>query len=140
MPESCTPVFEVIERTIDDEKRLVLSVQHVENGQTVTSELSMGSRRKMNILGRYLRLIYHWIKSDVRDVEIEEETLEVLVGLYSTGSDVDLASLLELDAAELEHHLGELFDDNLVTDAELPCELTPQGRFVVNEEIEGVNV
>ena len=132
--------FEVIERTIDDAKRLVLSVQHVENGQTVTSEISMDSRRKMNILGRYLRLIYHWIKSDVRDVEIEEGTLEVLVGLYSTGSDVDLASLLELETAELEHHLAELFDDNLVTDAELPCELTPQGRFVVNEEIEGVNV
>ncbi|SFR43843.1 CheF family chemotaxis protein [Halogeometricum limi] len=132
--------FEVIERTIDDEKRLVLSVQHVENGQTVTSEMSMGSRRKMNILGRYLRLIYHWIKSDVRDVEVEEETLEVLVGLYSTGPGIDLASLLDLDEAELASRLGELYDDNLITESELPCDLTPQGRFVVNEEIEGVNV
>lgn len=132
--------FEVIERTIDDEKRLVLSVQHVENGQTVTSEISMGSRRKMNILGRYLRLIYHWIKSDVRDVEVEEETLEVLVGLYSTGPEMDIASLLDLDDDELDHRLGELFDDNLITDEELPCDLTPQGRFVVNEEIEDVNV
>ncbi|RYJ13460.1 chemotaxis protein CheF [Halogeometricum borinquense] len=132
--------FEVIERTIDDEKRLVLSVQHVENGQTVTTEISMGSRRKMNILGRYLRLIYHWIKSDVRDVEIEEETLEVLVGLYSTGPEIDIASLLDLEEDELEHRLAELFDDDLITDEELPCDLTPQGRFVVNEEIEDVNV
>ncbi|ELZ26234.1 hypothetical protein C474_21096 [Halogeometricum pallidum JCM 14848] len=132
--------FEVIERTIDDENRLVLSVQHFENGQTVTSEISMGSRRKMNILGRYLRLIYHWIKSDVRDVELEEETLEVLVGLYSTGSEIDLASLLDLEESELGVRLAELFDDNLITDGELPCDLTPQGRLVVNEEIEGVNV
>lgn len=132
--------FEVIERTIDDEKHLVLSVQHVQNGQTVTSEISMGSRRKMNVLGRYLRLIYHWIKSDVRDVDVEEETLEVLVGLYSTGPEMDIASLLDLDDDELERRLGELYDDNLITDEELPCDLTPQGRFVVNEEIEDVNV
>jgi helix-turn-helix protein len=118
----------------------VLSVQHDENGQTVTSEISMHSRRKMNILGRYLRLIYHWIKSDVRDVELPEDRLEVLVGLYSTGPDIDLASLLDLDEAELEAKLAALHEENLITDDVTPCELTPQGRFVVNEEIEDVNV
>lgn len=132
--------FEVIERTIEGEKRLVLSVQHVENGQTVTTEISLPSRRKMNVLGRYLRLIYHWIKSDVRDVEVTEESLEVLVGLYSTGPGIDLASLLELDENELEAKLEDLFEDDLITDDTTPCELTPQGRFVVNEEIEDVNV
>jgi helix-turn-helix protein len=132
--------FEVIERTIDGEKALVLSVQHVENGQTVTSEISLTSRRKMNILGRYLRLIYHWIKNDVRNVDVSEQTLEVLVGLYSTGAGIDLASLLELEEAELTAKLEELYDDNLITDESTPCELTPQGRFVVNEEIEDVNV
>ncbi|RDI70754.1 CheF family chemotaxis protein [Halopelagius longus] len=132
--------FEVIERTVEGEKQLVLSVQHVENGQTVTTEISLPSRRKMNVLGRYLRLIYHWIKSDARDVEVSEEGLEVLVGLYSTGPEIDLASLLELDENELEVKLEELFEDDLITDSTTPCELTPQGRFVVNEEIEDVNV
>jgi helix-turn-helix protein len=132
--------FEVIERTVEGDKRLVLSVQHVEDGQTVTSEISMHSRRKMNILGRYLRLIYHWIKSDVRDVDLPEDRLEVLVGLYSTGPDIDLASLLDLDESELGTKLEELHEDNLITDDDTPCELTPQGRFVVNEEIEDVNV
>lgn len=133
--------FEVMERTTDGgDSVLVLSVQHVENGQTVTSEISMTSRRKMNILGRYLRLIYHWIKSDVRDVEVAETELEVLVGLYSTAEDIDLASLLDIDSAELEARLESLHEDDLITDEEPPVDLTPQGRFIVNEEFEDINV
>ena len=131
--------FEVRERTIDDEKRLVLSVQHVVGGQTVTTEISIESRRKMNILGRYLRQMYYYIESSVRDVELDGVELEVLVGIYSTGTEVDLGSLLDVDDDELERHLESLYEDGLVTDETDPCSLTPQGRFVVNEEIEGVN-
>ena len=133
--------FEVMERSANDgETRLVLSVQHVENGQTVTSEISMTSRRKMNILGRYLRLIYHWIKSDVRDVDVEEHELEVLVGLYSTAEEIDLASLLDVNESELDARLESLHEDDLITNEEPPVDLTPQGRFIVNEEFEDINV
>ena len=134
--------FEVTDRTIDgeDESRLVLSVQHVADGQTVTTEVSLASRRKMNILGRYLRLRYHAIKSAVRSVELDEETMEVLVGLYSTGGEVDLAGLLDIEAAELETRLDALEDEGLIDEAAQTCSLTPEGRFFVNEEIEDVNV
>mgnify|MGYP000058218506 CR=1 FL=1 len=133
--------FEVIERSDSAGKTdLVLSVQHVDDGQTVTSEITMASQRKMNILGRYLRLIYHWIKSDVRDIEVEEHELEVLVGLYSTAEGIDLAELLDVDETELDVRLESLHEDGLITDAERPVELTPQGRFIVNEEFEDVNV
>ncbi|MFC7203975.1 CheF family chemotaxis protein [Haloferax namakaokahaiae] len=136
--------FEVLERTNDDEqKKLVLSVQHVEQGQTVTSEISLKSRRKMNILGRYLRLVYHWIKSDVRNIEVTEQELEVLVGLYSAGemaAEVDFSELLGVEQEVLDAKLETLHDEGLIGDDELPTSLTPQGRFVVNEEIEDVNV
>lgn len=135
--------FEVLERTVEDESRLVLSVQHVRDGQTVTSEISLKSRRKMNILGRYLRLVYHWIKSEVRNIELTEEGLEVLVGLYSTGemaAEVDFSELLDVDQAVLDEKLEKLYDEDLIDDDTLPASLTPQGRFIVNEEIEDVNV
>ena len=131
--------FEVRERTVDDEKRLVLSVQHVVDGQTVTSEMSLSSRRKMNILGRYVRQMYYYIESSIRDVDLDEKELEVLVGIYSTGADIDLASMLDLEEAELEHHLETLFDNDLITGDSTSCSLTPQGRLFVNDEIEGVN-
>ena len=132
--------FEVVERSGADGTHLVLSVQHVDDGQTVTSEITMASRRKMNILGRYLRLIYHWIKSDVRDIDVEEAELEVLVGLYSTSEGIDLASLLDVDEAELDVRLESLHENGLITDADPPVDLTPQGRFIVNEEFEDINV
>ncbi|WP_410764982.1 CheF family chemotaxis protein [Haloferax sp. DFSO60] len=135
--------FEVLERTTDEQKQLVLSVQHVEQGQTVTSEISLDSRRKMNILGRYLRLVYHWIKSDVRNIEVTEQGLEVLVGLYSAGemaAEVDFSELLGVEQEVLDAELETLNDEGLIGDETLPTSLTPQGRFVVNEEIEDVNV
>ena len=133
--------FEVVERSGGaDGSHLVLSVQHVDDGQTVTSEITMASRRKMNILGRYLRLIYHWIKTDVRDIDIEEAELEVLVGLYSTSEGIDLASLLDVDEAKLDVRLESLHEDGLITGADPPVDLTPQGRFVVNEEFEEINL
>jgi helix-turn-helix protein len=135
--------FEVLERTVDGEPRLVLSVQHVTQNQTVTTEVSMSSRRKMNILGRYLRQMYHYIVSDVRDIDLSDGALEVLVGLYSIGSTagdgVDLASLLEIKEPVLEDHLATLHDDGLIEDVEPPHKLTPQGQFVINERFEDVN-
>ena len=131
--------FEVRERTVRDEKRLVLSVQHVVDGQTVTTEMSLGSRRKMNILGRYVRQMYYYIESSVRDVDLDEKDLEVLVGIYSTGSEVDIGSMLDLEEEELEHRLETLFENDLIAADSTSCSLTPQGRLLVNDEIEGVN-
>jgi helix-turn-helix protein len=134
--------FEVIERTVNDEPRLVLSVQHVHQNQTVTTEVSMQSRRKMNILGRYLRQMYHYVVSDVRDLEVEEETLEVLIGLYSTSGtsgELDLATMLDMDDETLTEHLETLRDDGLIESVEPPHELTPQAQYIINDRFEDIN-
>jgi helix-turn-helix protein len=134
--------FEVLERTIEDESRLVLSVQHVTQTQTVTTEVSMASRRKMNILGRYLRQMYHYLASDVRDIDLSDDALEVLVGLYSAGTaadGVDLAALLGVDESVLHDHLAVLDDNGLIESADPPHELTPQAQFLINERFEDIN-
>ena len=134
--------FEVLERTIEGEPRLVLSVQHNTQDRTVTTEISMGSRRKMNILGRYLRQMYHYLVSDVKNVDVSDEALEVLVGLYSTvdvDGGIDLASLLGIEQAVLDDHITTLHDDGLIERLEPPYELTPQARFLINERFEDVN-
>ncbi|AUV81563.1 chemotaxis protein CheF [Salinigranum rubrum] len=134
--------FEVLERTVLEEKRLVLSVQHVTQEQTVTTEVSMGSRRKMNILGRYLRQMYHYLASDVRNLDVDDDELEVLVGMYSMagmGDEIDLAPMLGLEEAELDVHLDSLHEDGLIESVEPPYELTPQAQFLINERFEDVN-
>jgi helix-turn-helix protein len=135
--------FEVLERTVQGEPRLVLSVQHNSQDRTVTTEISMNSRRKMNILGRYLRQMYHYLVSDVRDVDVSDEALEVLVGLYSTADvdgDVDLASLIGIDQAVLDEYIEALHDDGFLERSEPPYEITPQAQFLINERFEDVNL
>jgi helix-turn-helix protein len=134
--------FEVLERTVKGEPRLVLSVQHITQNQTVTTEVSMASRRKMNILGRYLRQMYHYLASDVRDVDVSDDALEVLVGLYSMASmsgDIDLESLLDVEEATLEARIDALADDGLIEAVDSSYELTPQGQFLINERFEDIN-
>jgi helix-turn-helix protein len=134
--------FEVLERTVLEEKRLVLSVQHVTQDQTVTTEVSMASRRKMNILGRYLRQMYHYLVSDVRNLDVSDGAFEVLVGMYSVagaGGELDLAPMLGLEEDELDGHLESLHDDGLIENVEPPHDLTPQAQFLINERFEDVN-
>lgn len=134
--------FEVLERTVNGQQRLVLSVQHVTQEQTVTTEVSMESRRKMNILGRYLRQMYHYLASDVRNLDVSDDALEVLVGLYSTagmGGEIDLAPMLGVEADELDGHLDSLHDDGLIESVEPPHEITPQAQFLINERFEDIN-
>jgi helix-turn-helix protein len=134
--------FEVLERTVLEEKRLVLSVQHVTQDQTVTTEVSMASRRKMNILGRYLRQMYHYLVSDVRNLDVSDGAFEVLVGMYSVagaGGEIDLAPMLGLEEDELDIHLESLHEDGLIENLDPPHDLTPQAQFLINERFEDVN-
>jgi helix-turn-helix protein len=136
--------FEVLERIVKGEQRLVLSVQHVTQTQTVTTEVSMQSRRKMNILGRYLRQMYHYLATDVRDMDVSDEAFEVLVGLYSIGSmssadGIDLAEMLDIDEAALDEHLHAIEENGLIESVEPPYDLTPHAQFLINERFEDVN-
>jgi helix-turn-helix protein len=135
--------FEVLERTVEGEPRLVLSVQHNTHERTVTTEISMDSRRKMNILGRYLRQMYHYLVSDVKKIDVSDEALEVLVGLYSmldVDGEIDLGSLLDIEQSVLDERIEHLHDVGLIERTEPPYELTPQAQFLINERFEDVNL
>jgi hypothetical protein len=96
----------------------------------------------MNILGRYLRQMYHYLVSDVRNLDVSDGAFEVLVGMYSVagaGGELDLAPMLGLEEDELDGHLESLHDDGLIENVEPPHDLTPQAQFLINERFEDVN-
>ena len=132
--------FEVLERELDDESRPFLSVRHLrDDGQTVTTEASLSSRRKLNILGRYLRLTYAFMKAEAESASVTDAGQEVLTALYSVGEGVDLSAVVSFDEDELRAELDRLSEEGLVDGGEDPS-LTPQGRLLVIREIEDVNV
>lgn len=136
---STVTYFERIDRDVGDSTRPLLSVRHMGDASAVTTELALDSSRRMNILGRFLRLKYAQLKQDLGDVTLTEDEVEALVAIYSTGPDVSLAAVLGVDASHLTMLLNDLLEKGLVEDED-GVELTSLGRAAVSEHIEDVNV
>ena len=126
-------------REIDGTEQPVLAVRHLDDGQGSLSLAAMDSPREMSILGRYLRMEYSELVSDLEDVTLSEEQVELLVAIYSTGPSVSLANVLDVETSQLTMVLNDLRSDELVVDAGDGAKLTPKGRVVVSKHLEDVN-
>lgn len=131
--------FERLEREIRDRKRPVLSVRHAPDLQEVTTEVTLESTRKMNVLGRYLRIEYSQLAEDLADVELSESELEALVGLYSGGDDASLAGVLGIESNRVTMLLNGLLEKGLLESTDAGMVLTPLGKMAVSSQIESVN-
>ena len=131
--------FERSQREIDGRPREVLSVRHMQDGQAMTSLAAVDSGRKMSILGRYLRLEYSDIVADLKDISLSEDETELLVAVYSTGPEVSLAKVVDVEPTQVEMLLGDLRDKGLIADGQAETELTAKGRIVVSDKLEDVN-
>jgi helix-turn-helix protein len=130
--------FERLEREAGDSTRPMLSVRHMGDTGAVTTELALDSSRRMNLLGRFLRLKYAHLKQELGDATLSEDEVEALVAIYSTGPDVSLAAMLGVDASHLTMLLNDLVEKGFVEDQD-GVELTSLGQAAVSEHIEDVN-
>jgi len=130
--------FERVDRDVDDTSRQLLSVRHMGDNGPITTELVLDSGRKMNLLGRYIRLQYTHLKQELMDVSLTDEEVEALVAAYSSGPDASLAAVLGVDASRVTMLLNDLIEKDLVTDDD-GITLTSLGRAAVSEHIEDVN-
>jgi helix-turn-helix protein len=131
--------FDRLNREIAGQSRPVLAVKHMPRGKDLTTFAAADSARKMNILGRYLRLEYTDLRSEIDDIELSESEIRVLVTIYSSGSDVSLAKVLDMDGSQVTMLLNDLENEDLVVNSEEGTQLTPKGRIVVSNHLENVN-
>lgn len=129
-----------IQRTVENSKRLVLSIEHldVDGESVITTEISAQSPRKLNVLARYLRSEFTTAATDASVVDVDEEEMWILLTLHTLGASADIDSIIEdEEGAELvdqlvEKRLLDLHDDTL--------ELTSQGRVLLNRNLESINM
>jgi helix-turn-helix protein len=117
----------------------VIVLRHADQGQSVTSEFALRSERRLNLLGRYLRLEYSELAREVEDIELSEDAMEALVAIYSGATSGDLAGMLGVDSSQLTMVLNDLTDAGLIEEGQKGVSLTAQGQLVVSDRIESVN-
>jgi helix-turn-helix protein len=117
----------------------VLVVRHAEEGQSVTSEFCLDSDRKLNLLGRYLRLEYSELAKEAEDVSTSEDEMEALVAIYSGARSGDLAGTLGVDSSRVTMLLNDLREKGLIDEGEKGLSLTASGQLLVSDRIESVN-
>lgn len=127
------------QRDIGGKTRPTLSVDHTEGGTTLTTLITLPNGRKLNLLGRYVRLEYSDIMEDLQEIEVGEEEVETLVSLYSAGGSAELGMLVTGDINETRAIVDRLKDKELVEDGEEGLSLTAKGQVIVNKKIESVN-
>jgi len=133
--------FDRTSREISGASRPVLVVRHMQDGTAITSMAAVPSKRKLAILGRYLRREYSELMEELKNVDLTQDKKEVLVAMYSTG-DMDgmpLASILGKDSSQVSMILQDLGDDGLVQDGSDGPTLTPKGEIVASRHLEDVN-
>ncbi|MFB6109749.1 MAG: CheF family chemotaxis protein [Halodesulfurarchaeum sp.] len=131
--------FERIEREVSGRSRPVLSVRHADEGSIATTEIALQPERKMNVLGRFLRIEYSQLREDLADVSLQDEEIEILIGLYSGASEGSLAGMLGVDAGRISTMLRKLEEKGLLEDSPSGWALSPTGKLAVGEHLEEVN-
>jgi helix-turn-helix protein len=123
--------METNERSVKDEKRQVLEVEHSEEGTSVQTYIS-GTERRCSILETLLR------KGESRSeigVDLTERQNEVLMALYSGVSPFEIPDFLGMDVDEVEEVFDRLIELEVVEEIRVRREvaLNARGRNIASE-------
>ena len=132
--------FERTERAPDGESRPTLVVKHADDGQVATSLVSPASSRRLNLLGRYLRIEYSELLNEVGQIDLSESEKRVLVTIYATGGDIDFKNVLDGSAAQATNVVNSLREKGLIEEEPTGLSLTSHGQVVVSQRLEDVNI
>lgn len=123
----------------DDRVTLVIKHTDPDSRLTKTTLIAPAKSQYVNLLARYLRLTYDDICAEVEAIELSNPEKKVLVGIHTTGGDIDFKNVLDGDAAYVTNVLNSVRNKELIVESSGGISLTPQGRIVVSKQIEDVN-
>ena len=131
--------FEHEQRELMDRARPTLILDHAAGNTTLTTYISLLSRRKLTFLSQFVRLNYSKVINDVRQTEVNDTETQALISLYSAGGSASLEGIVTDDDTDAETVAESLLEKELVTEEEGVLYLTSRGEIVVTEQLESVN-
>lgn len=132
--------FERVNRALDGSDGPTLLIRHADDERVTTSLVSPVSTRRLNVLGRFLRIEYGSLLSDVAEIDLSEAETRLLVAVYATGGDIDFANVLDGDAARATNAVNALREKDLIEESPSGLSLTTHGQVVANQRLEDVNI
>lgn len=132
--------FERRDREVFGSSRPVLSVDHADGSSIVTSEVALQPERKMNVLGRFLRVEYTQLRDELGEVSLNDTEVQAIVSLYSGASEGSLAGMLGVDASRVTTLLSRLAEKGLLESTDAGWQLTSIGKLAVGEHLEEINL
>jgi len=123
------------ERTVTDEERIVLEVEHTEEDGTSVQTYLSGATRTCSFLGSLLR------EGEQRaeiDAELSEREHEVLMALYSGVSPFEIPNFVGMDVEKAEEVYGRLIELDILEEVRTRKEvaLKARGRNIASEAID----
>jgi helix-turn-helix protein len=120
-------------RTIIDDDRLVLEVEHSDEETSVQTYIS-GTDRQMSFLESLLR---KGEEQSETSLELSKTDKQVLTALYSGVSPFDIPSFLGLDVEEVEELYVRLIDHDVLNEVRVRHEVTlnARGRSIASDVI-----
>jgi hypothetical protein len=120
-------------RTVLDESRLVVEVEHSDEETSVQTYIS-GTDRQMSFLETLLR---KGEEQSETSLELSETDKQVLTALYSGVSPFDIPSFLGLDVDEVEELYVRLIDHEVLDEVRIRHEVTlnARGRSIASDVI-----
>jgi helix-turn-helix protein len=132
--------FQRTERSLDGTDGPTLLVTHADRGEVSTSLIAPLSSRRLNLLGRFLRVEYSKLLEEARDIDLSDSQKRLLVTVYATDGDIDFGSVLSGDAARATNVLNALREKGLIEEGESGISLTSIGQIIVSQRLEDVNI
>ena len=120
-------------RTVLDDTRLVVEVEHSDEETSVQTYIS-GSDRQMSFLESLLR---KGEEQSETSLDLSETDKQVLTALYSGVSPFDIPSFLGLDVDEVEDLYVRLIDHDVLNEVRIRHEVTlnARGRSIASDVI-----
>jgi hypothetical protein len=118
------------ERTVADETRPVLEVEHTDDGTAVETHLS-GPSRELGLLSG----LFHANERDSADVDLTDEQTEVVVALYSGVSPFRIPDFVGMDVDRVESIYDDLAEAGILEKRRTRREvkLQARGRHIAGE-------
>jgi helix-turn-helix protein len=126
-------LVELNEKTVNDDQRRVLEVEHTVSTTSVETHIS-GRARHVTILESLVR---QGEQQNQTDVELSDEENEVLMALYSGVSPFQIPDFVGMEVGEIEEIFDRLVEAGILEEVRVrrDVELKARGRNIASEVI-----